>query len=343
MTTGRTIVRMRFGSHLYGTATPASDTDFKSIFVPTAQSILTQSAPRTLSNQRPKSHGEKNYAGEVDEEKISVQQFLKLAAEGQTMALDMLFAPPYAIIGETSWEWREIIANRHKLLTRKSAAFIGYARTQANKYGIRGSRVAAARASLAMLEKAVDDHGSTSKLEVVADQIDALMMAHQHMSIFEDTTPHGQKILLWEVCDRKMPLSASTKNARDIMQRVVDEYGRRALMAETQQGIDWKALSHAVRVGQEAVELLTSGHITFPLPNTAHVVDIKLGRMLYQDVAQEIEDLLERVEKAAATSALPDGPDEEWICSFITHVHQHEVRREPYGSYKPIEWEGFNP
>jgi hypothetical protein len=43
-------------------------------------------------------------------------------------------------------------------------------------------------------------------------------------------------------------------------------------MAETQEGVDWKALSHAVRVGTQALELLKTGHVTFPLPNAAHVV-----------------------------------------------------------------------
>jgi predicted nucleotidyltransferase len=33
----KTVVRMRFGSHLYGTSTPESDLDFKSVFLPDAK------------------------------------------------------------------------------------------------------------------------------------------------------------------------------------------------------------------------------------------------------------------------------------------------------------------
>lgn len=340
--TRRTIVRMKFGSHLYGTATPASDLDFKSVFVPSARSILLQQAPKTISHARPKSMGEKNYAGEIDEEQISIQKFLQLAAEGQTMALDMLFAPDSSFVDEPAWEWREIIANRHRLLTRKSTAFIGYARTQANKYGIRGSRVAAARAALGLLEDGMSVFGSSSKLEIMAEAIDKTLSQQQHMSLSEDTTPHGQKIILWEVCDRKMPFSASIKNARDIMQRVVDEYGRRALMAETQQGVDWKALSHAVRVGEEAVELLKTGRITFPLSKATHIVDIKLGRLLYQDVADEIESLLEQVEQAAAESTLPDEPDYEWISDFVSVVHKSAVLHERNHAEDSKFWPGFS-
>lgn len=330
----RTIVRIKFGSHLYGTSTPASDLDFKSVFVPSAKSILLQNAPKTLNNHRPKGTGEKNSAGDIDEEQFSIQRFLGLAAEGQTVALDVLFAPAWAMIDPPSREWQSIIENRKRLLTKKSAAFIGYARVQANKYGIKGSRVSAARNALAILDEGIVRLGTTAKLETLSASIAVALRDNEHMSISEDITPHGQTIPLWVVCDRKMPFRASIKNARDIMARVVDEYGRRALMAETQQGVDWKALSHAVRVGEQAIELLSTAHITFPLPNASHILDIKTGKLLYQDVAAEIEDLLERVESAAEVSTLPSEPDYQWINTLVEDVHLWEVMQ----SYKLTQY-----
>ncbi|TJW14433.1 MAG: hypothetical protein E5W82_10680 [Mesorhizobium sp.] len=318
----RQIVRIKFGSHLYGTSTPQSDIDFKSVFIPDGRSILLQRAKNTINDQRPKAEREKNYAGEVEEERFSLQRFLGLLAEGQTVALDVLFAPEWAMTDDPSWHWQEIIDNRDRLLTRKSAAFIGYARQQAAKYGIRGSRVAAARAALALLNAALS---ATDKLGGLDADIRSLMAKHDHMSLVEDTTPHGQKVLLWEVCNRKMPYTASIKNAHDIMQRVVDEYGKRALMAESNQGVDWKALSHAVRVGNQAIELLRTGFVTFPLPNAAHVLEIKQGLLPYQVVAAEIEYLLERVEAAAAASTLPAEPDLAWIDDFVASSYRDEV------------------
>lgn len=318
----RQILRIQFGSHLYGTSTPASDLDFKSIFVPDGRSILLQRAKQVHNDQRPKAEREKNYAGEVEEERFSLQRFLELASQGQTVALDVLFAPAWAATDEPAPEWAEVISNRHRLLTRKSAAFIGYARQQANKYGIRGSRVAAARAALGLLHAALS---ATDKLGGLDSDIRSLISSHDHMGLIEDTTPHGQKVLLWEVCNRKMPYTASIKNAYEIMRRVVDEYGKRALMAESQQGIDWKALSHAVRVGSQAVELLQTGFVTFPLPNAVHVIEIKQGNLPYHEVATEIEDWLVRVEAAAAASTLPDEPDLAWIDNFVADVYRKEV------------------
>ena len=41
----RRIVELRAGSHLYGTATAASDTDLKAVYLPAARDILLQRAP----------------------------------------------------------------------------------------------------------------------------------------------------------------------------------------------------------------------------------------------------------------------------------------------------------
>lgn len=55
------------------------------------------------------------------------------------------------------------------------------------------------------------------------------------------------------------------------------------------------------------------------------MLDIKLGRIRYQEVATEIEGLLEEVEKAAARSALPEKPDLQWIDSFVERVYGYEI------------------
>lgn len=78
------VVRMTFGSHLYGTSTTASDFDFKSVYVPTAEDIILQKVKASISTLRPKAEGEKNQAGETEEECYSLQRFLKLLCDGQT-------------------------------------------------------------------------------------------------------------------------------------------------------------------------------------------------------------------------------------------------------------------
>ena len=113
---------------------------------------------------------------------------------------------------------------------------------------------------------------------------------------------------------------------REIAERLVNEYGQRALQAERNEGVDWKALSHAVRIGREALELFQSGRITFPLPYADHILGIKRGLVPYKTVAMEIEQLLEEVEAAASASSLPAEPDQAFIEDLVTRAHMQKIR-----------------
>ena len=321
----RKLVTIKFGSHLYGTSTPASDIDFKSVHVPAPRDVLLQRAKGSVSTARAKQEKEKNLPGEVEEESYSLLRYLQLASEGQTVALDMLFAPEWSMTGPPSPEWREVVANRARLVTKKSAAFLGYCRQQANKYGIKGSRVAAARRALDVLNEGVEQLGTQAKLDRLDYWIGLEVLRTEHMSVDEIPQAAGGIVKHWNVCGRKLQYTATIKHARDVVKALVDEYGQRALQAESQQGVDWKALSHAVRVGHQAVELLRTGNVTFPLPNAAHVLAIKTGKHPYQEVAAEIEHLLEEVENAAAQSPLPAEPDHAWIEGFVLDVYGREV------------------
>ena len=129
----QTIFRVKFGSHLYGTDTPESDTDYKAVHLPDARDILLQRVPESINTgPRKTKEGEKNAPDAVDEESYSLQRYLSLLVGGQTVAIDMLFAP-FSLLEFPMWA--HIYRNKGKLLTKKSAAFVGYCRTQANKYG----------------------------------------------------------------------------------------------------------------------------------------------------------------------------------------------------------------
>lgn len=325
----KTIVEIRFGSQLYGTSTPESDIDLKSVFVPPARDILLQRVRETVTDKRPKQPFEKNVAGDVDREAYALHRYLGLLAEGQTVALDMLFAPSWSMVSQPAPLWHEIVANRNRLLSRRSASFVGYCRTQANKYGIKGSRVHAVRNIVEWFDREIAKHGHLAKLEVAADSLEAFIAERKldHTAVIQIEHPaSGRSLMHLECCNRKAPFSTSLKDTRAIYARLLDEYGGRALMAERNEGIDWKALSHAVRVGNEALELLSTGKITFPLPNAAHVLEIKRGLVLYAKVAEEIEDLLEAVDDAQAISVLSDKPDRGFIDDLVESAYWQEVR-----------------
>lgn len=317
------IVEMRFGSHLYGTATPSSDLDFKAVYLPASRDILLQRVRPTIVTGPDKAYGEKTAAGEQEREIHSLQRYLSLLAEGQTVALDMLFAPDSAMVRPCAPLWRDIQAGADRLVSRRSCAFVRYCRQQANKYGAKGSRVAAARAALALLSAA----DGNAKLATIQAGVTAFAASCEHAALVDMETPSGQTVRHLEVCGKKMPFSASIKSAREIAQRLVDEYGARALAAERNEGLDWKALSHAVRVGREALELFSTGRITLPLPYAAEILAIKRGEVAYEAVAETIEHLLIQVEAAAAMSALREEPDHAFIDDLVLQAYRGQVNR----------------
>ncbi len=186
--TGFKIVQMKIGSHLYGTATPESDLDIKAVYIPSARDILLQQVSPAMSESRPKRRGEKNTSADTDCEAFSLQRYLDLLAEGQTVALDMLFAPDWAMLEPPHALWHDIKTLAPRLMTKGTTAMVRYCRQQANKYGVKGLRVAAARAALGLLQESEQTHGGSAKLETVTDALEALAAQSEYL---QNTCPLG--------------------------------------------------------------------------------------------------------------------------------------------------------
>ena len=321
----RMLVELRVGSHLYGTATARSDIDIKSVHLPAAPDILLQRARPTVSYSRVRPAGERNRPGDTDHESYSLQRFLDLVLEGQPLALEMLFAPAAAMAGPPDKLWRAVQALAPRLVSRRATIFLRYARQQAERYGARGARAGAARQAVALLEAAEAAHGGTARLAVIEPELAAFVARTPHAALMDVELQNGRLGRHLDLCGRKTPLHASLKMAREMAARLLAEYGGRALAAEIEGGIDWKSLSHAVRVGQEALELLGTGRLAFPLRDAARLLDIKLGRLPHDAVAAEIEQLFGAVEAAAAASALPDAPDEAAAEALVLQAYRRQV------------------
>jgi hypothetical protein len=167
--------------------------------------------------------------------------------------------------------------------------------------------------------------GRTAKLDVIATNLIGLAATTEHIALVDLPVSGDRSLRHLEVCDRKISLTATLKTACEIAQRLVNEYGQRSLQAERNDGVDWKALSHAVRVGREAVELFRTGRITLPLPYASHIQAIKRDAIPYMIVGSEIEQLLEDVEAAASASSLPEMPDLTVVENLVTRAYARKV------------------
>ncbi len=316
------IVLMQFGSHVYGTNTPASDLDYKAVYLPEARDILLQRVKATFNQSTKALKTARNEPGDVDTERFALQQYLRLLMEGQTVAIDMLFTPPEWYRSEPSAEWKEIQANKAKFLHKGYTSFAGYCRQQANKYGIKGSRMAAVRKTLEWLSKFDREE---KLLTVGREAIEAHCKTIEHAAVVECRGAHGNLEPHIEICNRKMPFHARIKQVIQVYQRIFDQYGHRALQAEKHEGVDWKALMHAVRICNQSQEFLQTGAIVFPRPEAELLVKIRTGQMPYKDVAELIEVGLAGMEEWSEKSSLPSEPDYAYAEDLVERAYRKRV------------------
>ncbi|WP_200339090.1 DNA polymerase beta superfamily protein [Rhodovibrio sodomensis] len=319
------LVKMIFGSQLFGTATPDSDTDHMGVFVASPREILLGSAPAVVDQSTNKAGA--NSAGDVDTVWYSLPKFLSMAGQGQTNALDMLFAPRRFYIGEPHPVWEEILANRDRLITRDVAGFLGYCRRQAHTYSVKGPRLHAARAARDLFGQAVERHGPAARVEVIGDLIEQLVERYEFLEITDITNDHGVTVRHLGVCGRQVQYTLKLSTAHEMARKLVADYGRRARRAEQSGGADWKALMHAVRVADEGIELLTEGRITLPRPNADELRAIRRGELTYETVGALIQARLDEVEALMARSdlRLRSEPDRQFIEDLIERVHREAI------------------
>lgn len=301
----RILLKTKFGSHIYGTNLPSSDIDYKSIYLPTAYTIFTQNVVDHYTNNTKEDSKSKNGPDDIDDEQFSLKRYLDLLCEGQTVALDMLFTPEEFYITSTpEWEYIKTYC-KENLLHKGVSSFIGYTKAQAAKYGVKGFRVRALKDTLDWLSK----HEDFKRLHETDYESFVLSQSNELVQMVTCKGPNGIPAPHLQICNRKLPLHASVKYASEIFQKIYDEYGHRALLAEKNEGIDWKALMHAVRVACEAKELLLTGNITFPRPEKELLLKIRKGEMDYKDVEIIIEQGLVTLEETQKKSTLPSGPN----------------------------------
>jgi len=304
-----TIVKMIFGSHLYGTDTPESDTDYKGVFMPEWSDILLNKVGKSNNQSTGNSHS-KNSADDVDTEIYTLHYFIHLACEGETVALDMLHAPLDMILtGSAIWD--DIVAHREHFYTKNLKAFVGYARKQAAKYGIKGSRLNDAKRVLDFFYT-VNSEGTLGSLW------DSLPEGeHIHKLL-----PDANGVRMYQVCGRKIGETAKFVYAIGVVKKFHDSYGERARQAAANEGIDWKAVSHAIRAAYQVKSILENGTIYFPLPQADFLKSVKSGNLHFaNEVGPYLDNLMTELEELSEKSTYPLKADRKfWDKKIIEYI-----------------------
>jgi hypothetical protein len=93
-----------------------------------------------------------------------------------------------------------------------------------------------------------------------------------------------------------------------------------------QYGFDTKFAGHMIRLGLQGCELLETGRITLPMPETDRlwIKKLRVGEVSKQDALAHAEELEARLRVLAGTSPLPERPDmdraNEWMINAYLRI-----------------------
>lgn len=305
-----------FGSALYGTDTATSDIDVKGIFAPHVDRLLLGDNTNSIHSTTGDS-SRRNSPEDVDMELWSLGHWLlNLLKKGDTGAVDLLFSFTHQdciLYKAPGMDW--IFRNTNRLLNSTlTEVACGYALHQAKKYGIKGSRLGLFRKISQWLEAHQSISPSARLSEIMPELIDTF-----------GNEPFFSYGCTYIVTGGKTHIS--TIRIAEFAKRIELEkakYGDRADAALRNDGVDFKALSHALRATGQIEELFKTGSINYPLTFAQNLLSVKQAKLPWTEVEAMILAAIERMEKFQAKHT-PLHWDQKFAEACVLRLYRGET------------------
>jgi hypothetical protein len=310
------IARVVHGSRLFGTSDDESDVDVKSVWLPSSRDILLGRTDWTVFDG---DQSRRNAPGDVDHEQHDLIRYLKLVASGHPVPVEMLFAPDSAHEEEPHDIWRKLTELAPLIVPSSVSKFMGFIEEQSSSFGVGGARITAVRSAMEALDASKIRNPKASVRDVAQEAVEAAASPHVRI----DVKPDGSRFLL--IAGRSTAFENKASVAHKLAWMLIESFDAKARKLAGGDRKNWKAVSHAIRIAEEALELSTCGSITLPRPNADELLAIKHGRVPVEDVAARIEYLIPAVGKAALTSPLNAVPDAEVMEDFVVEAYGSQV------------------
>ena len=319
------VMMCKFGSHLYGLSTPSSDVDWKGIYLPNIENLLLGNYAKT--HKASTGGAGKNAPGDIDMEVISLPRFVELACQGETFAIDMLHANT-AALGEFGWVWEDLVSKRTDFYSKSLKAFVGYVKRQAAKYGVKGSRLAALEEAYECAQAFLFE-GKQVKMHEIIDKLPI----NEHCVITLHDSGHTGPQRFYEICGRKFQDTLNIETFMSAVKKIYDAYGARAQLAKDNDGVGWKAMSHALRAGYQARDIYLHGDFEYPLRETPFLLDVKQGKLDFmKQVNPVLEELVEEVDNLCDKSTMRSKVDRVKWDAWLMDVYFESFKTLQRGS-----------
>lgn len=298
----RSILKIKVGSHLYGTNTPTSDEDFVGIFIPTADYLLGLKRIEEVDiGVKNKDEAGKNTADAVDCKFYTLEKFARLALDNNPNIIEILFVNEESVVSIKEIGIQLLSLKKSFLSKNLKHRFLGYAFSQKHKMVIKLDNYE----TLVEASKYLERCDKRFVLEAV--EID-------HYPLFVKKKDYVS------IGDINLPITSTTKRAKEFVDRRLSQFGSR-LELVTKYGYDTKFASHLIRLIVEGIELLSTGDLIFPLKEAPLLRDIRQGKYSMDDVLKMAEEYERAIEVLYESSSLSHSSDFETVQNFVVNTH----------------------
>lgn len=313
---GLPLMVVPYGSSMYGTSTQLSDFDFKVLILPPISSLYFKERFEGKSicfrdgELLENAHEKKKIPGDIEVEFIQVQKFLLDILLGQTYALEI------TCFLKSEDAFSKLPQLEHTAKTRQIILDIF------SKYGLKSSVLAMA----SFAYKQTFDYVNRGKLFKTYDTLSSILESWQLFKkgrriggFIDENESKLKQIEFCEVSELGLRVCNSMfdrdKNIIDLIGHVQSKsrsYGSR-VKATLEKGIDWKSISHAIRIYWQCIDLMEKGEFSFPVSQAQRefLLSIKYGerdveetKTLLEALEEEVQILLEKTQAAERKSEL---------------------------------------
>lgn len=305
------ILKIRAGSHLYGLNTPQSDEDFIGVYLNTLEEMLGLQSSEIIDDSvvSKRENSNRNDKDAIDCTYYELRRFCRLCLNANPTMLEVLFANEKNIIQYNEYG-RQLLEHKNAFLSTKvKHSYIGYAFAQKKKSQVKS-------------ENLKDLFFARDELSKIKNKSD---MLYDYLEVLRKSL--GDKNWKYPDYIQFGDLRFNNQKVRDAIAKIearIDKASHRA-DGMLEHGMDFKFISHTLRLLCEGEELLTTGAMSLPLKERDLIMSIKLGELKPSEVMKIIDEREERLEEVhkSSISPLPHKPDFDTINNFVIKIYKN--------------------
>jgi hypothetical protein len=308
------ILKIRAGSHLYGLNTAQSDEDFIGVYLNSSEEILGLNSSEIVDDSvvSKREGSNKNDKDAVDCTYYELRKFCRLCLNANPTMLEVLFVDNNNLL-ECDDFGRMLLDNKEAFLSTKvKHSYIGYAFSQKKKSQVKSE-------NLKVLYFA---------REAFVKIKDKSSMLYDNLLNYGFIDVDGMPSYL-QIGD----LRFNNQKIRDVLAKIDNRIDKASHRADgmLEHGMDFKFISHTLRLLSEGEELLTTGDLKFPLREKDLLLSIKLGELKPSEVMKIIDEREERLEEVHSSkkSPLPHKADFNKINNLVIDMYEKHLGINP--------------